>query len=125
VTSAGMTSEERDRHVVVRLSGEVDLANAEELGGEVRRAVENTTFALAIDLSAVTYFDSAGVRLLFDLAGELRARRQELVVVVGPESAIARVLAIVAFDRVAVVANDLDEALASVRIRPREGEPGL
>ena len=125
MTAAEMTSEERDRHVVVRVTGEVDLANAEELGADVRRAVENTTFALALDLSGTTYVDSAGVRLLFDLAAELRARRQELVVVVQPRSALARILGIVAFDRVAVVADDLEAALASVDIRPREVDPGV
>jgi anti-sigma B factor antagonist/stage II sporulation protein AA (anti-sigma F factor antagonist) len=125
VTSVSLTSEERNRHVVVRLSGEVDLANADDLGAEVRRAVENKTFALAVELREVTYFDSAGVRLLFDLAGELRARRQELVVVVRPGSAIERVLEMVAFDRVATLATDLDEALANVRIQPRLGDSPL
>ena len=125
MTAAEMASEERDRHVVVRVTGEVDLANAEVLGADVRRAVENTTFALALDLTGTTYVDSAGVRLLFDLAAELRSRRQELVVVVQPRSALARILGIVAFDRVAVVADDLEAALASVDIRPREADPGV
>jgi anti-sigma B factor antagonist/stage II sporulation protein AA (anti-sigma F factor antagonist) len=125
VTPVTLTSEERNRHVVVRLSGEVDLANADDLGAEVRRVVENKTFALAVELCEVTYFDSAGVRLLFELAGELRARRQELVVVVRPGSAIERVLEMVAFDRVATLATDLDEALANVRIQPRLGDSPL
>jgi anti-sigma B factor antagonist/stage II sporulation protein AA (anti-sigma F factor antagonist) len=118
-------SEERGGHVVVRLTGEIDLANADTVGADIRRAVENRTFALALDLCEVTYVDSAGVRLLFDLAAELRARRQELLVVVCPESPIASVLSIIALDRVAVVAADLESALEQVAIRPREGGPAV
>ncbi len=125
MTGAEVRTEQRERHVIVRLSGELDIGNAASIGAEIRRAVENRTFALAVDLTEVSYVDSAGVRLLFDLAGELRARRQELVVVAEPGSAVTRVLAIVAFDRVAVVADDLDAALEQVQVRPREGEPPL
>ena len=125
MTTSGLRGEERERHVVVRLTGELDIATAGTIGGQVRRSVQNHTYALALDVSDVTYVDSAGVRLLFDLAAELRARRQELLVVAPPESPVARVLTIVAFDRVAVVAEDLDTALAQVRMRPREGEPPL
>ena len=125
MSAAALRSEERAGHVVVRVTGEIDLANAESIGADVRRAVENRTFALALDLCEVTYLDSAGVRLLFDLASELRARRQELLVVVRPESPIASVLSIVALDRVAVVAADLEAAIAQVAIRPREGGPAV
>jgi anti-anti-sigma factor len=123
--SVALTSEQREDHVVVRVSGEIDLANADELGADIRQAVENRTFALALDLCAVSYIDSGGVRLLFDLASELRARRQELVIVVCPGTPVATVLEIVALDSVAVVAKDLDEALAKVAIRPREGGPAV
>jgi anti-anti-sigma factor len=122
---AALRSEEREGHVVVRLTGEIDLANADTVGADIRRAVENRTFALALDLCEVTYVDSAGVRLLFDLAAELRARRQELLVVVRPDSPIASVVSIVALDRVAVVAADLEAALEQVAIRPREGGPAV
>ena len=125
MTPAELSREERERHVVVHLTGELDIGNAGTIGGQVRRAVQNQTFALALDVSDVTYVDSAGVRLLFDLAAELRARRQELVVVAQPGCAVERVLTIVAFERVAVVAADLDTALSQVRMRPREGEPPL
>jgi anti-anti-sigma factor len=125
MSAAALRSEERDGHVVVRLTGEIDLANADAVGADVRRAVENRTFALALDLCEVTYVDSAGVRLLFDLAAELRARRQELLVVSSPDSPIASVLSIIALDRVAVVAADLESALEQVAIRPREGGPAV
>jgi anti-anti-sigma factor len=123
--SAVLTTEEREGHVVVRVTGEIDLANADEVGADIRRAVENRTFALALDLCDVSYIDSAGVRLLFDLASELRARRQELVIVVCPGTAVSTVLSIVALDSVAVIAKDLDAALAKVAIRPREGGPAV
>jgi anti-anti-sigma factor len=125
MTPAVLTSEQRGDNVVVRVTGEIDLANADTVGEDVRRAVENRTFACALDLCQVTYLDSAGVRLLFELAAELRARRQELVIVARPDTAVASVLSIVALDRIAVIATDLDEALARVAIRPRDGRPPL
>lgn len=101
-----------DGNVVLTLAGEVDLANAGELAVDVRREVTATAFALALDLREVSYLDSAGIRLLFDLADRLHARRQELVVVVAPGSLLENVLRMVAMDRVAVVATDLEAGLA-------------
>ncbi len=52
---------------LVRLTGEIDLANAGEIGQAI---VDRITEAgrVLIDLTAVSFLDSAGVRLL-DAAG--------------------------------------------------------
>jgi anti-anti-sigma factor len=53
----------------ITVTGEIDLANA----GEFRQALTEaavTAPALTVDLSAATYFDSAGVRALFSVAAE-------------------------------------------------------
>ena len=71
--------------------------------------------ALALDLLDVTYLDSAGVRLLFDLADRLHARGRELVVVARPGSLLWSVLRMVAIDRAVVVAQDVDAGLARAR----------
>ncbi|MGI8616370.1 MAG: STAS domain-containing protein, partial [Actinomycetota bacterium] len=66
-----------DRHddiVIGVLTGEVDLSNATELEGLITEAVPNNVVGVVLDLSGVTYIDSAGVRLLLSLAGRLRWR---------------------------------------------------
>jgi anti-anti-sigma factor len=123
VTELRIEREERDGAVVLRLRGEIDLANAARVGEDVRREVDNTTFALALDLRGLTYLDSAGVGLLFDLAARLRSRRQELVVVPADGTLPAQVIALVALDSVAIVASDVEEGLGRVRIAPRDEDP--
>lgn len=108
-----------DGNVVLTLAGEVDLANAADLAVDVRREVANTASALVLDLRAVSYLDSAGVRLLFDLTDRLHARGQELVAVVAAGSLLANVLRMVAMDKVAVIATDIDAGLAEAA----EGSP--
>ena len=92
----------------MRYDDHVPVADAIASGDPetVRREVTRTAYALVLDLRAVSYLDSAGVRLLFDLADRLHARRQELVVVVPAGSLLANVLRMVAMDKVAVVAPE-------------------
>ena len=58
---------------VVRLAGEIDLANATTIGQRiVQRGLSAT--AVLVDLTSVSFLDSAGVRLLDELcaAGDVR-----------------------------------------------------
>lgn len=115
MTEVALAREVRDGDVVLTLAGEVDLANAADVALDLRREVGEVRRALALDLLDVTYLDSAGVRLLFDLADRLHARGRELVVVARPGSLLWSVLRMVAIDRVVVVAQDVDAGLARAR----------
>ncbi len=77
---------------VVRLSGEIDLSNAEALGTAAEGAVSNRAAGLVLDLSGVTFLDSTGLRLVFRLARRLRDRQQALRLVVPSDARIARLL---------------------------------
>lgn len=79
---------------VVRLSGEIDLSNAEALGEAAEKAVSNRATGLVLDLSEVTFLDSTGLRLVFRLARRLRDRQQALRLVVPDGARIARLLAL-------------------------------
>ena len=83
---------------IARIEGEVDASNATEIGERLRASLTNHSAALIVDLGATTYLDSAGIDLLFALAQELHRRRQQLHLVVVPESPIARLLAITGLD---------------------------
>jgi anti-anti-sigma factor len=120
VTEVALAREVRDGDVVLTLAGEVDLANAADVALDLRREIGEVRRALALDLLDVSYLDSAGVRLLFDLADRLHARGRELVVVARPGSLLWSVLRMVAIDRVVVVAHDVDAGLAQARADGRQ-----
>jgi anti-anti-sigma factor len=84
--------EPADSASVFRLSGEIDMSNADELFAAIGSSVPIGTSRLVVDLSPTTYIDSAGVRLLFRLASRAVARRQELLIVVPEASPIRAVL---------------------------------
>jgi anti-anti-sigma factor len=89
--------------LVARLSGEIDLANAKPIGSAISGAVNNELAGVVVDLSDVTYLDSSGVHLIFDLAERLAARQQVLALAVPEGARIRRVLELVNVDSVAVV----------------------
>jgi len=84
--------EARGEECVVRLRGEIDMSNARELASEVEAAIPNGALRIDIDLTEITYLDSAGVQLLFVLADRLGIRRHELRVIVPKESPVRAVL---------------------------------
>ncbi|GHG08338.1 MULTISPECIES: STAS domain-containing protein [Amycolatopsis] len=52
---------------VLSVTGEIDMSNAAEFGAALDRELAAGT-AVTVDLTAVTYLDSAGVAVLFDRA---------------------------------------------------------
>jgi anti-anti-sigma factor len=82
------------------IHGEIDASNVAEVGVALRGLVTNQGSVLVVDLTDTSYLDSAGINLLFALGDELRARQLELRLVIGPETSIARMLAITGLDHV-------------------------
>ena len=74
---------------VCALKGELDASNVEHVLERLTSYVGNDAPGLALDLAATSYLDSAGVRILFELARRLRSRRQELRIAV-PSTGIVR-----------------------------------
>jgi anti-anti-sigma factor len=106
--------EVRSGQPVATVTGEVDASNAERLGDRIYDAVSNQALGLVVDLSEVTYIDSAGVRLLFDLASRLDRRQLALHVVSSDGSQVSEVLGIVALDEVAASHRDVDDAVEAL-----------
>ena len=111
-TIVGVREERHAGTVVAVVDGEVDTASVGEVALKLRRIVENQLYRVVIDLTAVTYLDSAGINLLYAVAGEVGARQQEMHLVVLPGSPIERMLKIVGADRAFPVHARLEEALA-------------
>jgi anti-anti-sigma factor len=55
----------------IALMGEIDLSNASEVESAVVSAISNHTTEVDLDLSAVGYLDSAGLRVVYSLAVRL------------------------------------------------------
>jgi anti-sigma B factor antagonist len=97
---------------VVTLAGEFDLANAPAIG---RKIVAHMTEsgAVLIDLTSVSFLDSAGVRLLDTLVGSLDDHGTAIRLVVGERGAAKMTLQLCAF-RDDLLATDLERAAADL-----------
>jgi anti-anti-sigma factor len=70
----------------VRLQGELDLATAEKLERELLRVEGSDAQSIVLDLSALTFIDSTGVRLIIQAAARSRADSQRLALLRGPRA---------------------------------------
>ncbi|HEX4941918.1 MAG TPA: STAS domain-containing protein [Actinomycetota bacterium] len=109
---ATFTVERDDAIVVGALSGEVDMSNAAVLERAITEAVPNDARGLVLDLSALSYLDSSGVRLVLSLAGSLRWRGQELVIAVPEGASCRRVLTLAGIDGSVALEPTEEAALA-------------
>lgn len=82
---------------VVAVSGDIDLANISEFESAMANARSGSP-ALTVDLTEVSYCDSAAVRALFALAADT-----QLTMIVRPTGHITTLLGISGLDRVATV----------------------
>jgi anti-anti-sigma factor len=101
--------------VVARITGEIDLASADMIGGELAGAVPNRALGLIVDLSGTSYLDSSGVSLVFELAERLRRRQQQLRLVVPEKAPLRRVLRIVNAGGVVPIVETVEEATLQIR----------
>ena len=97
---------------VGHIEGEIDASNSAAVGTRLRALLANHSLGLIVDLTPTTYIDSAGINMLFVLGAELRTRQQELRLVVGPATPIARMLAITGLDRTYRAHATVDAALS-------------
>jgi anti-anti-sigma factor len=80
--------------VIAAMAGEIDLANADAGEDRILAGVPNEADRLILDLSEVTYLDSAGVRLILGENERLLLRRRELHLVVPETAPIQRLIEI-------------------------------
>ena len=111
---AGFDVEQRDGVAVATLEGEIDGSNAAELRLALSERLPSASSGLVLDLSQVTYLDSSGIHLLFDLGRRLAARRQALRLVVPAGAPMRRVLELCAVGSVAPMDEELDTSLQAL-----------
>jgi anti-sigma B factor antagonist len=106
--------------VVVRLGGELDLAGTHRLAAALEATRDVAPgLPLVLDLSAVSFMDSSGVRALVE-AGRLAQETGRRLALLRPSRPVVRVLDLVDLRRVFVEIEDLEpESLA------RAGAPDI
>jgi anti-anti-sigma factor len=99
-----------DERCLIRVRGEVDISNAQQLMADIAEAVPNGTPTLVLDLTGTTYLDSAGVQLLFRLAERLRDRRHQLRLIVPNDAPIRAVLELTGLPKLVTLEAEPDPA---------------
>jgi anti-anti-sigma factor len=113
VNAIARVVEDRHEHVVIAaVEGEIDASNVPDIANRVRLMLTNRSEALIIDLTQTSYLDSAGINMLFTLAGALAQRQQTLRLVIAPSSPITRMLSITGLDAAVPTFPTRDAALA-------------
>jgi anti-anti-sigma factor len=71
----------RERAIVVRVRGEVDLSNVADLRSVLEKALEESPEGFVVDLSFTEYIDSAGIAVIIYAYQQLAERAGRLVLV--------------------------------------------
>ena len=100
--------------VVAEISGEIDMSNAIDLREAMIASLTNRTAGLVVDLSEVTYLDSAAIHVVYDLRSQLAARALQLRLVVPPDAPTLSTLRLTGVPEAVPVLATAAEAEASI-----------
>jgi anti-sigma B factor antagonist len=114
VTDLGRVAEP----VVVELPAEIDMANAEDVGEQLRAAFTTGVTVVIGDLTSTVFCDSSGMRILVVADDCAAASGAELRLAV-PPGHVLRILTLMGIDRLLSIYPSLAAALAG------ETAPGM
>jgi anti-sigma B factor antagonist len=105
---------------LVSPSGRIDHSNVQAFDAALQPALDGVGAggALVMDLSALEYVSSVGLRAFLVAERQLRERKAQFIVA-GLQSVVREIFAISRFDRILTVAASVDEALALCSIDAR------
>jgi anti-sigma B factor antagonist len=105
--------ERRNQSLIIRLAGELDLYNAEEVSAALGQASGEAPERLVIDLAEVTFVDSTALAALVEAKKEVRPATQFLLAAPGTD--VRRALEVSGLGQHFDVRDSVDEALAAQR----------
>jgi anti-anti-sigma factor len=117
---ANLDFEARDGVLIAGLTGEIDMSNAVDVYESLIDRITTDALDVAIDLTGVRYFDSAGILMLFKLRSQLETTGQDLRLILAPGSVVAKTLELVDVPRTIGVVDSTASALAELA-RPARG----
>ena len=106
--------ERHDHRLIAHLRGEVDASNVRSLQRDIVAAIPNTAAGLVLELSALDYIDSSGIRMLFALHKQLERRGQRVRAVVPDATPVKRVLDFAGVGTLIPLDAELSAALAEL-----------
>lgn len=112
IASQWETQERAPGCIVVRVTGEIDASLTDRFQEHLLAALPAASERLVVDLSDVTFFDSAGIRCLITLRQRAAERLNRLRLIMPSRPAVRRALEISALHRLFIVADDVSAALA-------------
>jgi anti-anti-sigma factor len=115
--------EREDETVVAMLTGEVDMSNATSVRQQIAESVTPDDDAVIVDLSELSFIDSAGLHTLIELGNVLDERRQKLLLCLPSGSTIRRAIEIIGLPQAVSVYSDRVEAMDAVRSSAVESRP--
>jgi anti-anti-sigma factor len=105
----------RDRVVIARMVGDIDMSNADDISVAVIDATPHDLLGVVLDFGEVTYLDSAGIHLIYRLRQSLRARGQALKLVIPRRSPAVDAIRLAGVERNLGVAEDVEQALRELQ----------
>ncbi|MFD5249986.1 STAS domain-containing protein [Amycolatopsis sp. NPDC058340] len=111
-----VVSRQLDGHALVTATGEVDVDTAPRLQAALD---DSHGQACLLDLTRVSFLDSAGLAVLVTAHSHAEARREPLRVVVDSNSPVIRPIEITGLDVVLRLYHTVDEALDAANQPPR------
>jgi anti-sigma B factor antagonist len=97
---------------LVNVSGRVDSSNAPQLDSRLKELVNDGRYSLVLNLSAVDYMSSAGLRSLVSALRDCKKRGGD-VRLAQPSERVAEVLSLAGLDSVFQVYENSTEAVGS------------
>ena len=116
MTRLGDVTFKRESDVLVaRITGEVDMSNAEDIGSAVLEATPHDAVGVILDLSDVQYLDSAGIYVIFGMRSRLRARGQNLRLSIPSGSPVDDALRLAGVQRHVEVVENVERGLEELQ----------
>ena len=98
--------------VVIALPAEIDMANADRTGQQLRAALTPGIATVMADMTATRFCDSSGISMLVQAHGQAAANGTELRLVVA-SAAVLRTLTLTGLDQLLPIYPSLSQALAA------------
>jgi anti-anti-sigma factor len=99
---------------VVKVRGDIDVANAHALDAILEDAAKADNPAVVVDLADTAFLDSKAMQILLRLAERLGTNRRRLLIVAPRDGDTRRVLEVAGVTRALSAFDSLDEALAAL-----------
>lgn len=104
---ADVTTSTRDTGPLVRVTGEIDMSNADTVGDQIRAA--GIVAPVELDLSDVGFLDSSALYMLQQLSAEFDRAGGRLTIAVAPGTIVERLLTITHMDALLHIRGSLGE----------------